>query len=262
MIPVDDLMRRAEIFHESRMFPSARSPEQVFVLLSLAESEGRHPACGPQRYGVLQRKNSSTPYKKAGAIQADFQAAGGKLSWEESGDQVARAKFSHPSGGEIIIEWSIQRVKKVGLYNNPSYKTYPEAMLRARVIAEGVRAVFPGATEGLYVKEEVEDFDTPPPPVKVKPTLGTDAPASEGSEKSSENSEDPEAQERPSAAQLELINYCQAQGWKGQGMLDEIISVHGAPIKRIKELGDFDCRRALRVLRERYSDPPMPDSGD
>jgi hypothetical protein len=42
---------------------------------------------------------------------------------------------------------------------------YPRQMLRSRVISEGVRTVFPGATSGLYVPEEVGSFtevtDTP-----------------------------------------------------------------------------------------------------
>jgi hypothetical protein len=37
------------------------------------------------------------------------------------------------------------------------WKKYPDAMLRSRVIAEGVRAVFPGCLSGFYTTEEVQD---------------------------------------------------------------------------------------------------------
>ncbi len=39
-------------------------------------------------------------------------------------------------------------------------------MLSARVAAEGVRAVDPGALQGMYVQEEVQDFDV----VKIEPS--------------------------------------------------------------------------------------------
>ena len=39
---------------------------------------------------------------------------------------------------------------------------YPRQMLRARVISEGIRAVYPGGCSGFYTPEEVADFDQKP----------------------------------------------------------------------------------------------------
>jgi hypothetical protein len=43
------------------------------------------------------------------------------------------------------------------------WKKYPRQMLRSRVVSEGVRTVYPLATSGLYVEEEVCDFHADPP---------------------------------------------------------------------------------------------------
>jgi hypothetical protein len=39
------------------------------------------------------------------------------------------------------------------------WKKYPRQMLRARVVSEGVRTVFPMATSFMYVPEEVAEFE-------------------------------------------------------------------------------------------------------
>jgi hypothetical protein len=49
------------------------------------------------------------------------------------------------------------------LAGNQMYKKYPRQMLRSRVISEGIRTVYPGATSGLYEEGEVASFDDPKP---------------------------------------------------------------------------------------------------
>ena len=49
-------------------------------------------------------------------------------------------------------------------------------MLSARVVAEGVRAVFPACLNGVYLAEEVADFDTKPASPKAAVASIVDAP--------------------------------------------------------------------------------------
>jgi hypothetical protein len=67
------------------------------------------------------------------------------------------AKFSHPQGGAVTIDWDTERAKRAGLGGKDTWKQYPRQMLRARVISEGVRTVFPGATAGMMAPEEAMD---------------------------------------------------------------------------------------------------------
>ncbi|MEB3214553.1 MAG: hypothetical protein VKL39_24605, partial [Leptolyngbyaceae bacterium] len=66
--------------------------------------------------------------------------------------------FSHPLGGEVEIEWTIAQAKAAGLTGKEVWRQYPRAMLRARVISEGIRTVFPGVAVGVYTPEEIGDL--------------------------------------------------------------------------------------------------------
>jgi hypothetical protein len=56
----------------------------------------------------------------------------------------------------------LARARKAGLADKDLWKKYPRSMLRSRVVSEGVRAVWPGATSGMYVPEEMADMTQEP----------------------------------------------------------------------------------------------------
>lgn len=143
-------------------------PNAVLTLCMLAQAENKHPALIMQNYHIISGK----PAKKAEAMLVDFLSAGGKVVWHRLDDECADATFSHPLGGEVRIIWDDKRVQQAQLTGNAMHKKYPRQMKRSRCISEGVRTVFPGATAGLYVPEEVEAFDDRAP----APTPMTSAP--------------------------------------------------------------------------------------
>lgn len=182
--PVSDLERMARAFAASKLF-GVQNPEQALALCLVAQAEGRHPASAAQDYHII----SGRPAKKADAMLRDFIASGGKVEWHSLTDQLADATFAHPYGGTVRITWDHDRAKAAGI-NNPMWKKYPRQMLRSRVVSEGVRTVCPGATSGMYVPEEVQDFaeerrevrDVTPPKVdgqRAIPAPIIDAPASD-----------------------------------------------------------------------------------
>jgi hypothetical protein len=124
----------------------------------IAQAEGKHPASVAAEYDIIQNR----PALKSHAALARFQQAGGKIQWTSRTDDKASAKFSHPSGGEVEITWTMDRAKAAGLTGKQNWKTYPAQMLSCRVVAEGVRAVFPACLNGTYLVEEVQDFDAKP----------------------------------------------------------------------------------------------------
>ena len=159
---LSDLEKIATTIARGGMFGSS-DPYAVLTLCMLAQAEGQHPAVVFRDYDIIQGK----PSKKAKAMLSDFLTAGGKVVWNRLDDECAEATFSHPQGGEATINWTIARAQKAGLGGKDMWKKYPRQMLRSRVISEGVSTIFPGATSGLYVPEEVMDFDDakPTPPV-------------------------------------------------------------------------------------------------
>jgi hypothetical protein len=88
----------------------------------------------------------------------DFLESGGKVEWHALTDSSADATFSHPSGGTVRIDWNMKRAAAAGLGTKDMWRKYPRQMLRARAVSEGIRTVCPMATSGMYVPEEVSDF--------------------------------------------------------------------------------------------------------
>lgn len=157
-IPFSDLERMAVAVAKSNLF-GIKTPDQALTLMLISQAEGRPAALAARDYDIIQGR----PAKKSEAMLRDFLESSGKVQWHELTDQAADATFSHPSGGEIRIRWDLKRAQNAGIGGKDMWKKYPRQMLRARVVSEGIRTVCPMATSGMYVPEEVKDFDDKEP---------------------------------------------------------------------------------------------------
>ena len=174
LIPYADIERMAKAMLGSRLF-GMKNAEEAVALMLIAQAEGQHPAAAAKEYHIVQGR----PALKADAMLARFQKAGGSVKWLTYTDQHVAATFSHPQGGTITIEWTFDQAKKIGLTSKDNWRNYPRAMLRSRVISEGVRTCFPGVATGTYTVEEVQDMATMPPQggaVIDMPEMAPDAP--------------------------------------------------------------------------------------
>jgi hypothetical protein len=182
LVPFEQQLQLADAFCRSGLF-GVRTRDQAIALMAICEAEGLHPAKAVQEYHIIQGR----PALKADAMLARFQAAGGKVKWTSMTDQRVAGEFSHPQGGSVEIDWTIDMAKRAGLTKNPTWNQYPRAMLRARCISEGIRTVFPGVVVGTYTPEEVQDMDpssvapavrqAPPPPAPEPVEVVIDADA-------------------------------------------------------------------------------------
>lgn len=151
---VPDMQVMARAMATTGMF-GFKKPEEAFALMLIAQAEGKHPATIAQEYDIIQGR----PALRSMAALARFQHAGGSIQWHTRSDVEASATFSHKLGGEVLISWTIQRAQNAGLTGKDNWKKFPAQMLSARVVAEGVRACFPACLNGLYIAEEVQDFE-------------------------------------------------------------------------------------------------------
>ena len=158
LIPIDEIEKMAVAVSKSNLF-GMKTPEQAMALMLLCQAEGLHPAIAVRDYHLIQGR----PALKADAMLARFQQAGGSVNWKEYTNDKVTGLFSHPSGGSLEVSWSLAQAKAIGIANKDNWKNYPRAMLRARVISEGIRSVYPGCVVGVYTPEEVQDFDSPAP---------------------------------------------------------------------------------------------------
>lgn len=153
LITMTDIEKMGLAIAKSGLF-GMKTPEQAIALMCIAQAEGLHPAIAARDYHIIQGR----PALKADAMLARFQKAGGAVEWHDYTDMKVSATFSHSSGGSVKVEWDLQRAKTADLGSNGMWKKYPRQMLRARVISEGIRTVYPGVNAGFYTREEEEDI--------------------------------------------------------------------------------------------------------
>ena len=160
IIPFNEVQGMAAAIAKSGLF-GMKTPDQALALMLVAQAEGQHPATITQDYDIIQGRAA----RKTHSVLARFQQMGGSVEWHELTDKVADATFSHKAGGSLRMTWTIEQAKSAGLTGKDNWRNYPRAMLRARCIAEGIRAVYPAALGGMLVSEEAQDlngFDAPP----------------------------------------------------------------------------------------------------
>jgi hypothetical protein len=167
-----DLQRMATSIAKSGLF-GVSDPDTALAMMLEAQAEGRHPAAFMRDNCIIAYEGKDGTVRRRAkyseAMQRDFIANGGKITWHQLDDQVAEATFSHPAGGTVKIRWDIARAKQAGIYDRPRslWPKYPRRMLSARCISEGCRTVGPFATNGTYTPEELRDMEheidiTPP----------------------------------------------------------------------------------------------------
>lgn len=157
VVPLDQVERMALAMAKSGLF-GIKTPDQALALMLVAQAEGLHPATAARDFHIINNR----PALKADAMLARFLAAGGRVKWIEMSDAKVEAEFSHPAGGSVTVDWTPARAKQAGI-SNDMHRKYPRQMLRARVISEGIRTVFPGVAVGVYTPEEVVDMEPEKP---------------------------------------------------------------------------------------------------
>lgn len=153
VISFGELQQMAATMAKSGMF--GKTPEQMLSLMMIAQAENLHPALAAMEYDIIQGR----PALKGQAALARFQQAGGRIDWLIRTDTEAKAKFTHPQGGELVVSWTMDRARKMGLDGKDNWKKQPGVMLSWRCVAEGVRAIYPACLNRMYLAEEVQDFE-------------------------------------------------------------------------------------------------------
>ena len=249
LVPISDMERMAVAFAKGGLF-GTKTPEQCLSLLLLAQAEGQHPAIAMRDFDVIQGK----PAKKAEAMLRSFIGAGGSVQWHQYDDNGSCATFSHPQGGTVKVDWDAARAKKAGLSGKDNYQKYGRAMYRSRVISEGVRTVYPAATSGMYVPEEVRAM------VREEKNMGKaevlppdEIPAPDGSEAATPRqvpSPDPSRQgagadDEPETREATIKRLCAATGSNRTNLLDN------GDVKHEDELSQEDYDSLVRLLTKR-----------
>lgn len=231
------LERMAQVAVRSGLF-GVKSAEQALALMLVAQAEGLHPMQAVKEYHIINGR----PVLRADAMLARFQRAGGSVEWIELADTAVEAVFSHPQGGKARIRWTVDDAKRAGIFGQDNWKKYPRAMLRARVISEGVRTVYPGVVTGVYTPEEMMDAQAEPTTVVEVQSL----PKQEESTGESKVSITP--------AQLRALNTAYTKAGANGGDRELVWrhagKVLGREVKSLRELTKEEAKRLLKHIEE------------
>lgn len=177
IVPYEQMEKMARTVANSKLF-GITQPEQALALMALCQAEGIHPMTAVRDYHIIQGR----PSLKSETMLSRFLASGGKVQWHCLTDAKAEATFSHPAGGTVRLDWTIERAKQAGLANKDIWKGYPRAMLRNRLISEGVRTINPSIVQGVYTPEELENLTPELAAVSVEQAVNSFGPSMPGEE--------------------------------------------------------------------------------
>lgn len=203
LMTTTDVRQISDSVAKSRLFKGFENPEAAFALMMLCQAEGLHPIHAVRRYDVIDGK----PAMKSDAMLADFMKRGGKVKWLKYTATAVAAEFhSHGLIEPVVVEWTIEMAKTAGLAAKNNWRNFPRAMLKARVISEGIRIAMPEVVGGTYASEEVSDFpevNAPEyiPPVAAIEAVVVEAPRSEAPKASPAPTAVPAPSAAPSSAE-------------------------------------------------------------
>jgi hypothetical protein len=186
LIPFEQVEKMGLAIAKSGLF-GMKTPEQAVALMLMAQAEGRHPASVAMEYDIIQNK----PALKSQTALKRFQEVGGKIKWITRSETKCAAEFSHPQADKLVVEWDLERARKMGYLEKDNWKKQPMIMLQWRVVAEGVRACYPACLGGAYLDSEVQDFDNKREPIKTDAQVETEPVQPQGTADHSESDPGP-----------------------------------------------------------------------
>lgn len=177
---IESMVQAAEVlgkaFAMSGMFGCGKV-EQGIVLAMHCLMERKSPLEIMAEYHIVEGKMSM----RSDAMLSRLSKNGGTFKWTMTGDDGKEAKlWIKYKEREDTISYTMADAIKQGIVKAGSaWQKTPGAMLRARCTSKGMRMIAPDLVAGVYVPEEIQDFNNNPDPQPSKPLLATVSPVSE-----------------------------------------------------------------------------------
>ena len=182
---VDDLARLARVFAASGLFGRAGNQDtqiaECAIRLMAGMEAGFSPFASATGVHIINGRPAFSANLLAQAVRRhpdyDYRVL-------EKTAKICRIRFL--SRGEVLGEelFTIDMAERAGLLKNPTWRSYPEAMLFSRALTAGMRTHCPDALGGspAYTPEELGD-DVVPVTVTEPPLLTTTEELTVGAER-------------------------------------------------------------------------------
>ena len=183
---VDDLARLARVFAASGLFGRAGNQEtqvaECAIRLMAGMEAGFSPFASATGVHIINGRPAFSANLLAQAVRRhpdyDYRVL-------EKTAQLCRIRFL--SRGETLGEelFTIEMAERAGLLKNPTWRSYPEAMLFSRALTAGMRTHCPDALGGhpAYTPEELGASDVVPVTVTEPPLLQSTEELTAGAER-------------------------------------------------------------------------------
>ena len=169
IVPMRDKVDWAEKIAQSNLLPKQyqRNPANVLLALEYGTALGISPVVAMQQIHVIEGKPTASAQLIGGLVRN----AGHKLRVEfnrQTMTATATIIRSDDPDYQFTAVWTMDRAKAANLTGKGNWRTYPDAMLKARAITEVARDACPEALFGVaYTAEELGSDSA----VKVEATL-------------------------------------------------------------------------------------------
>ena len=214
---VDDLARLARVFAASGLFGRAGNQEtqvaECAIRLMAGMEAGFSPFASATGVHIINGRPAFSANLLAQAVRRhpdyDYRVL----------EKTATAcKIRFLSRGEVLGEelFTIDMAERAGLLKNPTWRSYPEAMLFSRALTAGMRTHCPDALGGhpAYTPEELGDADVVPVTVSEPvPLLTTTEELTAGAERA-----------------------CRAQGLSDSGIRSLVVEISKGAAEALEEL--------------------------
>jgi hypothetical protein len=165
-----EMREMAASLAKSGMMPKAlSSPEAVLAVILT----GRELGMGPMQAARSLHYVEGRVVMDASAQLALAIGAGVQVEWVTATDTEATCVLSRRGWTSTYRStWTLAMAQRAGLAGRSTWRSHPEAMLRARAITAGIRAYCPDVLgAGVYSVDEAEDIRQTAAPAKAAPVV-------------------------------------------------------------------------------------------
>ena len=167
VIKADPLGGVAAVAAASALAPEAlrNRPQDALVVLMAGRELGLAPMQSLRMLTVIKGKVTLS----ADATVALVRRSGECVEWRLVESSATRATYTTRRKGDTeptALTWTMDQAQRAGLTGGQQWRTYPEAMLRARCAAALARIVYPDIVAGIYDPDELAD----PLPQQTRPS--------------------------------------------------------------------------------------------
>lgn len=176
ILQADALGATAVVAASSALAPDAlrNRPQDALIVLMAGRELGFAPMQSLRMLSVIKGKVTLS----ADATVALVRRSGECVEWRCVETTPSRATYTTRRKGDTeptVLTWTIEQAQRAGLVGGQGWRSYPEAMLRARCASALARIVYPDLVAGIYDPDELAaPLDAPRPHVEtLRPVVST-----------------------------------------------------------------------------------------